>query len=354
VTYPYCSNKNCQLPDPETLNRLHQESKLTWKKIAKDIYKVSERTIRRHARQSEREKQKIKQVRGRKRKIDDSCLDSLRDYTVVVSRISFITQTSLAKIFSCSQSTICLSLKRAGAVYKVFTYQSIEQLRLKNKAKIDYFINITLPYLLKIGANIFFLDETGFHLNMVRRKGYGLVGKPPVKQKLGDKGKNHTLMFLTQIAGEGKLIHRELIEGAMKTKDLHKFLTNFNPPNNGKKNVIIMDNLRVHKATKSCVNLKLSTIAELLSSKNVEIIFLPSYTPELNPIERFNHLLKGDVRSIEARTKERLESVIEERVKSLYQEDLKKYLGDSIRECLMKIKSTAPPEDDKFMWDEKQ
>ncbi|MEG7979115.1 MAG: hypothetical protein NY202_04405 [Mollicutes bacterium UO1] len=44
-------------------------------------------------------------------------------------------------MLDCSQSTICTSLKRARVVYKGFTYQSIEQLRLKNRAKISYFIN---------------------------------------------------------------------------------------------------------------------------------------------------------------------------------------------------------------------
>ena len=77
----------------------------------------------------------------------------------------------------------------------------------------------------------------------------------------------------------------------MKTKDFHEYLTNFNPPNNGKKNVLIMDNLRVHKATKSCAKLKLPTIVELLASKNIEPIYLPSYTPELNPIEKKNNIL---------------------------------------------------------------
>jgi transposase len=172
-SHPYCSNKNCQLPNPETLNRLHQESKLTWEKIAKDIYQVSERTIRRHARQSEKENQKIKQTRGRKRKIDGVDLDWLRDYVVGISRLKVITQNTLAKMLDCSQSTICTSLKRAGVVYKGFTYQSIEQLRLKNRVKINHFINITLPHLLEIGSNIFFLDETGFHCNMTLRRGYG-------------------------------------------------------------------------------------------------------------------------------------------------------------------------------------
>jgi hypothetical protein len=97
----------------------------------------------------------------------------LHECVIAINKIEVTTQTFLAKMFDCSQSTICTSLKRVRVVYKGFTYQSIEQLRLKNKAKINFFINVTLPYLLAIGANIFFLDETGFHCNMTLRRGYG-------------------------------------------------------------------------------------------------------------------------------------------------------------------------------------
>src|SRR5438874_8639574 len=92
----YCSNNNCHLPNPQILNRLHKESKLTWKQLA-ETYQVSERTIRRHARQSEKEKQKIKQKRGRKRKIDGHNLIYLRNYTI---HRKVVTQKFLAAFIS--------------------------------------------------------------------------------------------------------------------------------------------------------------------------------------------------------------------------------------------------------------
>jgi transposase len=53
-----------------------------------------------------------------------------------------------------------------------------------------------------------------------------------------------------------------------------------------------MDNLSAHKATKSCQKLGLTTIEELLGSKNIEIIFLPSYTPEINPVEKIFNIIR--------------------------------------------------------------
>ncbi|CAI2187813.1 9793_t:CDS:2, partial [Funneliformis geosporum] len=222
-----------------------------------------------------------------------------------------INQKGLARQFACNQSTICHSLQRVKITYKEITPQATEQLRKKNKAKIEEFINITLPSLLQSKANIFFLDE----------------------------GKHYTLIFLIQITNGEKVIHSKLIEGGMKSKDLHEFLADFNPPNNGRKNVLIMDNLSVHKATKSCQKLKLTTIEELLRNKNIEPIFLPPYTPELNPVERCFNIIRQYVESCQARNEEKLKSAIEEKIKFFQGEDMTKYLESSVRECLMKLAS---------------
>ena len=58
-----------------------------------------------------------------------------------------------------------------------------------------------------IENNIFFLDETSFHLNMAPRRGYYWKDARLVYQRPGDKGKNQTLIFLTQINDGGKIIH---------------------------------------------------------------------------------------------------------------------------------------------------
>jgi len=81
----------------------------------------------------------------------------------------------------------------------------------------------------------------------------------------------------------------------LDSEKFHKFLSDFNPTNNGKRNVLIMDNLSTHKAKQSCIDLGLSTIEELLKSKNVEVIYLPSYTPELNPVEKCFNITRKDV-----------------------------------------------------------
>jgi len=111
-----------------------------------------------------------------------------------------------------------------------------------------------------------------------------------------------------QNVGREGVIHHELIEKGMKTKHLHKFLTEL-PTSNDTKHHLLMDNLSVHKATKSCQKLGLSTIRELLESKNIEPIYLPPYTPELNPTELCFNFIRQQVEKNKPRTYEELKSV---------------------------------------------
>ena len=142
--------------------------------------------------------------------------------------------------------------------------------------------------------------------------------------------------MLTQITKGEKLIHRRIVEGGVNSEVFHNFLTDFNPPNNGKKNYLIMDNLSVHKAKQSCIDLGLPTIEELLISKNIEPIFLPSYTPELNPVEKMFNITRQYVERHQPRKKDELNLVIERKMDFFKGEDLIKYFENSIKECLMK------------------
>lgn len=210
--------------------------------------------------------------------------------------------------------------------------------RRKNKEQIKYFIEVLIPFLLKSGANIFFLDESGFHLGMVPRRGYYLKGSRLIGKKPGNKGKNQSLILLAQITDEEeKIIHWKTEEGGVNSEILHKFLSDFNPPNNGKENYLIMDNLSAHKATKSCWKKGLTSIEELMTSKNTRIIFTPSYTPEVNPIEKMNGIIKQHARKKRAREKDKLDLAIEEKIKIFKEEGTVKYLESSVKECSMKL-----------------
>ena len=65
--------------------------------------------------------------------------------------------------------------------------------------------------------------------------------------------------------------------------------------------VVVMDNLSAHKGER---------VRELIEECGCELIYLPSYSPDLNPIEEAFSKIKGLVRKAEARSREALVEAI--------------------------------------------
>lgn len=61
--------------------------------------------------------------------------------------------------------------------------------------------------------------------------------------------------------------------------------------------VVVMDNLSAHKGEE---------VRELIEARSCELLFLPPYSPDLNPIEEAFSKIKGLLRKVEARTREAL------------------------------------------------
>jgi transposase len=67
--------------------------------------------------------------------------------------------------------------------------------------------------------------------------------------------------------------------------------------------VVVMDNLSSHKV---------NGVSELIASRGAEVLYLPPYSPDLNPIEKAWSKIKQYLRSTRARTKEELDNGITE------------------------------------------
>ncbi len=61
--------------------------------------------------------------------------------------------------------------------------------------------------------------------------------------------------------------------------------------------IVVMDNLSAHKAQR---------VRELIEGAGCEVLYLPPYSPDLNPIEEAFAKVKGLLRKAEARTREAL------------------------------------------------
>ena len=109
--------------------------------------------------------------------------------------------------------------------------------------------------------------------------------------------------------GERFLLERD----ALNSEGFQDFLDRFSSAYSQSLNVLILDNGRFHKANK------------LTIPENVRLIFLPPYSPELNPIERFWEDVKGHLAfdlhetlsALRQRVQEKLRSYTDEAVASL-------------------------------------
>jgi len=169
------------------------------------------------------------------------------------------------------------------------------------------------------------LDECSFHLNEAPRRGYSYKGLRTVSHRPGNKGFNHTLILCVQITKEQGVISYKLMEGGLKTQSFHNFLVNLRLPP-GKEHYLMMDNLPVHRARQSCLDLGLLPIKELLRIREVIPLYFPPYTPQLNPVELCFNFIRHYVEKHQPRTFEELKLFLNQAIEILNQKDLTKYL----------------------------
>ena len=136
----------------------------------------------------------------------------------------------------------------------------------------------------KEGAEILWGDETGISSEDNRGRGYAPKGRTPV---VYGPGKRFSASMISAISNGGRLRFM-VYEGALRTDTFLKFLRRL-IKDTGRKVFLIVDNLRVHHAT------KVRGWAEA-HVEEIELFFLPPYSPEHNPDEYLNHDVKTHVR----------------------------------------------------------
>lgn len=134
-------------------------------------------------------------------------------------------------------------------------------------------------------AEIHWGDETGIQTGANRVRGFAPKGQTPVVRMIAKK--SHVSM-LSAITNQGK-VRFMMYRDAMNSDLLVKFMTRL-IKDSEQKVFLILDNLRVHHGKK---------VKQWLgkNKENIEVFYLPSYSPELNPDEYLNGNLKNKVYS---------------------------------------------------------
>ena len=170
------------------------------------------------------------------------------------------------------------------------------------------------------GAEIHWGDETALVNTDVRGRCYAPSGQTPVAYAVG--GTRQKLSMIATVTNQGKT-RWMIINEAFNADRLIEFLGALIKDAH-RKVLLILDNLRVHhsKPVKAWV-------AE--RADQIELFYLPSYSPELNPEERLNADLKHAIGSrVPARTKTKLKAAATEHMQKLEQSParVKSYFQD--------------------------
>lgn len=176
------------------------------------------------------------------------------------------------------------------------------------------------------GAEIHWGDETALVNTDVRGRSYSPKGQTPVAFTVG--GARQKLSMISTVTNRGRS-RWMIIDDAFNSDRLIEFLEALIKDMEGRKVFLILDNLRVHhsKPVKQW----------LVEHENeIEVFYLPSYSPELNPDERLNADLKHAIGTkAPVRTKKKLKdaainhmTMLEkspDRIKAYFQDPRVKY-----------------------------
>jgi len=152
------------------------------------------------------------------------------------------------------------------------------------------------------GGEIHWGDETALVNTDVRGRSYAPADKTPVAMAVG--GTRQKLSMIATVTNQGKT-RWMIIDEAFDAEKLIEFLQTL-IKDAGKKVFLILDNLRVHHS-----KLVKAWVAE--RKDQIELFYLPSYSPQLNPEERLNADLKQEMgKRVPVRTKAKLREAANE------------------------------------------
>ena len=170
-----------------------------------------------------------------------------------------------------------ISYKRTAFKGEVVLSQRIMDRRFEFGGQVDEMADDELWY----------LDETGFNLHIGVTRSWSEIGETPVVIVPANKGQNVSALVCISTSG---VMSIAIKDGAFNSVDFIEFLSDLIYRHQellrGEK-TLVMDNARIHHAV---------DVINFLEENQIRYMFLPPYSPELNPIELFFGTVKAAYR----------------------------------------------------------
>ena len=143
-------------------------------------------------------------------------------------------------------------------------------------------------------ARCVFLDETGTATDLARR-----YGRSPSDRRLIaaiPHGHWRTTTFIAGLRQTG-VIAPLVLDGPLTGRAFRAYVEQFLAPALAPGDVVVLDNLSAHKV---------DGVRQAITAASASILYLPPYSPDLNPIEQLFAKLKALLRKAAARTRDEL------------------------------------------------
>jgi len=154
-----------------------------------------------------------------------------------------------------------------------------------------------------------FVDECGTHTSLAPVYGYSPKGERLRLRVPRNRGKNTTLLASISVEGMGPSL---AVKGSTTAEVFEAYLEHVLLPELEEGQVVLMDNLPAHKPKR---------VRELIEQRGCELVYLPSYSPDLNPIEEAFSKIKEILRRAAARTREALVEAMGEALSAVSSRD---------------------------------
>ena len=176
-----------------------------------------------------------------------------------------------------SKSAVCRLLQQMGLTPQRPIYRSYKQ----EPQELEKYLKRTFPQLRRlaqrIGAEIYFVDESAVRSDHHPGTTWGAIGQTPVVEDSGDR---FGLKLISAVSPRGDM-RFAVIEGRMNSDKFIEFLKKLHA-DAGRPIIVIADNASYHSSG------KVEKFAR--ESQAVHLGYLPKYAPELNPDEQvWNH-----------------------------------------------------------------
>ena len=145
---------------------------------------------------------------------------------------------------------------------------------------------------------------------MTRLRARAPIGNRAYGKVPRNRGKNTTL--IAAITLRGAMGESMTVEGATDTHAFEAYVEHLLAPTLQKGQVVVLDRLGAHRPKR---------IRKLIEARGADLVFLPSYSPELNPIEEAFSKIKHLLRKEGARVREALVEAIGRALAAVTAED---------------------------------